>query len=452
MTSRDMGRIVIVGLGAAGFSAVMAAKKTDRKAEITVVDEKSYDLMHPCGLPFAIEGVIDTFDKLKHALSLEKMKVEHVKPFRVTGVDADAGSLKARSESGGEEIDIGYDRLIIATGARPSIPPVPGLADFAGRGVFTVSTPDDACAIRDAATCGGTALCIGAGAIGLETAVALKRCGMDVIVAELLPSVMPRALDPDMASVVQSYLEEEGMDVRCGAGVEEVRGDGAVREAVTGGETIETGLVVAAAGVRANTDVARAAGADIGETGIVVDNRMKTTVEGIYAAGDCAQTRSVIDGEPFTLQLSTTAWAQASVAGVNAAGGEARYPGVAGAFISKVGRLEVAAVGYTSEYAKTLGYETVFGKIRDNTLYDWYPGGTEITVKVIADKKSGRVLGAQAVGESGAAARVNVASTAIAAGMDLDGMSRLELAYCPAVSQAYDPLIKAVDFALRKKR
>ncbi len=447
-----MAKIVIIGLGAAGFAALMAAKKTDRRAEIVVIDDKTYDLMHPCGLPYAVEGVIDSFDKLKHQLNLAKMKVGHIRPFRAKRIDPARGNVTAVNESTGEELAVDYDSLIIATGARTFIPPVPGLADFIGRGVFTVSTPEDAAGLRDVARIGGRAVCIGAGAIGLETAVALRRCGMEVTVAEMLPGVMPRALDADIASVLQAHLESLGIKVMCGAKVDEICGTDKVEKVVIDGEEQDAGIVVAAAGVRANTEIAATAGAETGNVGIVVDENMKTTVDGIYAAGDCVQTRALIDGKPFTLQLSTTAWAQATIAGTCAAGGDAKYPGVTGAFVSRVGELDVAAVGYTLAFAKTLGYEPVFGKIKDMTLYDWYPGGTEITIKVVADKKTGRVLGAQAVGASGAASRVNVVSTAIAAGMTLEQMSRLELAYCPAVSQAYDPLIKAVDFAIRKKR
>jgi NADH oxidase (H2O2-forming) len=219
-----------------------------------------------------------------------------------------------------------------------------------------------------------------------------------------------------------------------------------------GGEELPADILVVAAGVRANSELASAAGIQTGRVGIVIDERMETSSPNIFAVGDCVQTKSIIDGKDFTLQLSTTAYRQGTVAGTNAAGGGAQYTGVTGAFVSKVGELEVAAVGYTSEFAAALGYKPIFGKIKDTTLYDWYPGGREITVKVVADSDSGRVLGAQAVGETGAASRVNVVSTAIVTGMTLDKMSELELAYCPAVSQAYDPLVKAVDLALRKRK
>jgi NADH oxidase (H2O2-forming) len=448
-----MSRIVILGLGTAGFAAILAAKKTDRTAEITVIDDKPYDLMHPCGLPYAVEGVIDTFDKLKHPLNLERMNVDHRHPWRVAAIDPEKQLVTAAPVSGGEPENIPYGKLLVCTGARPFTPPIPGLESAMGRGAFTVSTPEDACALQAAAQPGMHAVCLGAGAIGLETAVALRRKGLDVTVVEMLPHVMPRALDADMSALLKEHLESLGVRVLCGQGIEEVLGgDNALDAVRIQGEEYPCDLLVVAAGVRANLEAAAAAGVATGKTGILINDRLETSIPNIYAAGDCVQTRSLIDGRDFTLQLSTTAYRQGTVAGTNAAGGNAAYPGVTGAFVSKIGDLQVAAVGYTLEFAKAMGYDPLFGKIKDTTLYDWYPGGQPLSVKVIADKATGKVLGAQAVGESGAASRVNVVSTALSVGLDLAALSGLEFAYCPAVSQAYDPLTKAVDLALRKMR
>lgn len=448
-----MSRIVILGLGTAGFAAILAAKKTDRAAEITVIDDKTYDLMHPCGLPYAVEGIIDTFDKLKHPLHLDRMKVDVLHPFRVESIDAEKQLVRAVPTDGGAAVEVAYGKLLVCTGARPFVPPAPGLAEAMGRGAFTVSTPDDACALHDAARAGLRAVCLGAGAIGLESAVALRRKGLDVTILEMLGGVMPRALDADMAALVQEHLEILGIRVLCSRKLDSVRnGDNGLVSVQADGEDIPCDILVAAAGVRANTEAAATAGVQVGRTGIIIDEKMQTSVSNIYAAGDCVQTRSLIDGKDFTLQLSTTAYRQGTVAGTNSAGGSATYPGITGAFVSKVGDLEVAAVGYTADFAASLGYKTLFGKIKDTTLYDWYPGGQALTIKIVADADTGRVLGAQAVGAAGAAARVNVVSAALSAGLDIHALSALEFAYCPAVSQAYDPLTKAVDLAIRKKK
>lgn len=445
-----MANIVIIGLGTAGFAAVLAAKKTDRKVQITVIDDKTYDLMHPCGLPYAVEGVIDSFDRLRHPLHLEKMNVRQLNPYRVSAIDSRKRIVTAAGADG--EMEVPYDKLLISVGARPFVPPVPGVRELTGKGVFTVSTPEDSSALREYAKAGMNAVCLGAGAIGLETAVALRAAGLNVTIVEMLDWVMPRALDSDMAAVIQEHLEEKGIRVLCGKKLDEARGAGKLESVIVGGEEIATDVLVAAAGVRANVEAAAAAGIEVGKVGIVVNERLETSVPGIYAAGDCIQTRSIIDGADFTLQLSTTAYRQGTVAGANMAGGDAVYPGVSGAFVSKIGELEAAAVGYTQEFARARGYQAIMGKIKDTTLYDWYPGGAPLTVKVVADGETGKVLGAQAVGASGAASRINVVSTAIKAGMTLEQMSGLEFAYCPAVSQAYDPITKAVDLALRKMK
>lgn len=445
-----MGRIVIAGLGAGGFAAVLAARRADRNAEITIVDDKTYDLMHPCGLPYAVEGAIDNFDKLRHDLHLDKMRVQTLHPFRAERIDMQGKTLEARHMETGETASVPYDKLILAMGARPLAPPIPGLSELIGRGAFTISCPEDAQNLRESAKPGMRAWCLGAGAIGTEVAVALKELGLDVTIVEMLETVFPRALDPDMAALVREHLEAHGFRVLCGKRLEAVRGDGAVQSVVVDGEQHPADILVVAAGVRANVEIAAAAGITVESGGIPVNERMESSVADIYAIGDCARTRSVIDGKPFTLQLSTTAYRQGTVAGTNAAGGKAAYPGVSGAFVSKLAGLEVAAVGYNTAFATESGYNPIFGKIKDATRFDWYPGAEPITVKVIADGATGRVLGAQAVGREGAAWRVNVVAAAVHAGLTLDKLSEVELAYCPPVSQTYDPLTKAVDLALRK--
>jgi NADPH-dependent 2,4-dienoyl-CoA reductase/sulfur reductase-like enzyme len=179
---------------------------------------------------------------------------------------------------------------------------------------------------------------------------------------------------------------------------------------------------------------------------------MATSAPDVYAVGDCAQTFDAFQKKPGWIPLSTIAYKQGSIAGANAAGGSVRFPGVIGAFVSKIGEMEVAAVGYSAASAEQAGYKPVFGKIKDLTRPEWYPSGRAINFKVVADRATRRVLGAQAVGVAGAAWRVNVVSAAIAAGMTIDQLGDVELAYCPPVSQTYDTITKAVDLAIRKMK
>ena len=219
---------------------------------------------------------------------------------------------------------------------------------------------------------------------------------------------------------------------------------------IVNGEAIPCGLLVVAAGVKPNIELAREAGIDTTPTGIKTDVFLRTSSPDVYAIGDCAQTFDALQLKPSWVPLSTIAYKQGTVAGANAAGAKLDYPGVTGAFVSKVGEMEVAAVGLSVAGAELAGYKPVFGKIKDQTRPDWYPNGREINFKVVADRETRRVLGAQAVGVMGAAWRVNVVSTAITGGMTIDQLGDVELAYCPPVSQTYDTITKAVDLAIRK--
>ncbi|HOY62964.1 MAG: putative NADH oxidase [bacterium ADurb.Bin236] len=444
-----MAKIVIVGLGAGGFAAILAARKTDRNAEIVVIDRKDYDLMHPCGIPYAVEGAIGSIDSLKHDLNMKAMRVAHYKNYIADNINLAEKTVRAHSAFSGDEEFFAYDKLIISTGSTPLVPPVEGLEALLGKGAFTVATPEDASRLRAAARAIGKALVIGAGAIGLETASALSDMGCETTVVETLGGVFPRALDPDMAAILQQYLEEKKIALRLGSSVQAVRGSTQVEEAVVDGETVPCSIVVVGAGVRPNSALAADAGLNVSRFGVVTDEKMLSSDPSVYAVGDCAETFDLIRKHRCWMPLSTIAYRQGTIAGANAAGADETYKGVVGAFVSKVGEMEIAAVGLTSQAAVAAGFDPVIGKLKDLTRPDWYPNGREITVKVIADKATRKVLGAQAVG-SGAAWRVNVVSAAISSGMSLEQLSDVELAYCPPVSQTYDCLSKAADLAIRK--
>ncbi len=445
-----MARIVIVGLGAGGFAAVLSARKTDRNADVIVIDEKDYDLMHPCGIPYVVEGAIGSVASLKHDLNLPGMRVAHYKHYRASRIDTAAKTVYATNQFSGEDEAVPYDKLIIATGSSALIPPVEGLRERMDKGAFTAMNPDDADRLRNAAKTAPDAFVLGAGAIGLEIASALSDIGCKVTLVEMLPHVFPKLLDQDMAELLENYLAEKKITLKTAARLEAVRGDGKVEEVVVDGETFACGLLVVAAGVRPNIELAEKAGIEVAPTGIVTDEKMATSVPDIYAIGDCAQTFDLFHKKPSWVPLSTIAYRQGTVAGANAAGGADVFSGVSGAFVSKVGEMEVAAVGLSVAGAQQAGFNPVFGKIKDTTRPDWYPNGRTIHFKVVVDRDTRKVLGAQSVGILGAAWRVNVVSTAISAGMTIDALGEVELAYCPPVSQTYDTITKAVDLAIRK--
>ena len=429
-----MTKIVILGLGAAGFAAALAIKKTDRKAEIMFIDKKEYDLMHPCGLPYALVGEI-ALDNLKHSIGAKRMNIDVWHNSEATKIDVGKKEVQVNNE----EI-VKYDKLIIATGSHPFVPPVEGAENC-----FVIDTPENVNELTDAAKKGKKAVVVGAGAIGLETAWALKERGLKVTLIDMLPTTFPKTIDPDMSALVEEHLTKDGIDVKLGKELKKIEKD----KVVIDGEEIPAKIVVAATGVKANIDLAKKAGIKCGEFGIAVNEKMETSVKDIYAAGDCVENVNIINRKPYVCLIASAAFKQGQIAGTNVAGGKATYPGAAGTFISAIGEFEIAATGFNEHFAKENGYELIVGKANGFTLPDWMHGGKRVTVKLLADKKTKKVIGGQVVG-SGAFARINVISTALTAGFTLQQLVDTELAYCPAVSQVQDVLTLAAELGLRK--
>jgi len=445
-------KIVIIGLGVGGFIAAKTAKKVNSSAEITIIDEKEYDMFSACGLPFAMEGIVRDFEELKHSLPTAEMGMTKLLGHRATAIDPEQRVVVALDMESGETRSIPYDSAIIATGAAPFVPPIPGARELMGQGVFVVSNPDNAKDVIDHLGDISRAVVVGAGAIGLEVCVAIAAHGIDVTVVEMLAHAFPKAIDPDIAKILGKYLKKSGIKLMMDAAVEKISGDAKVTSVTVNGETIPAEMVIMASGVRANWGLAMDAGCELGDFGVRTSAKMGTSVSGVYAVGDCVETVSPINHKPWMSQLSTTAYRQGIVAGTNAAGGYDTFDGSLTTFVSVIGEMEVAATGFNQFSAKSAGYEVVVGKASDLARPEWYPGASEITVKILADVRTGRILGGQAVGKEGAAARVNLISLAIKGGMNLHDLYGAELAYCPAVSVAYDPLSKACEFAIRKMK
>jgi len=316
--------------------------------------------------------------------------------------------------------------------------------------VHVVTNPEEAEALRDAALTSERAVVVGGGAIGLEIAFALKELGLEVYVTKRSPPPFPRNLDPDMGEKIREYLESKGFHILFGKGIDAVNGKDRVESVVIAGETIPTDIVVMAVGVRPKSGIAEEAGIAAERGAIITDERMETNVKDVYAIGDCCLSFSGVDGKPVAVALATTAFRQAVIAGINAAGGDERYDGSLGTFVSFVGDLEIACTGYNTETAERNGFRTVSGRVNMQTKPSWMPDAKDISVKIIVDADSGRLLGGQCIGEEGAAWRVNVISVAIKNRMTIEDFTRIELAYCPAVSELYDPLLVAAGTAFRR--
>ncbi|UCD45979.1 MAG: FAD-dependent oxidoreductase [Candidatus Bathyarchaeota archaeon] len=447
--SQESCKIVIIGLGTGGLYSSRAATRFDRKAEITIVERRDYDMFSPCGLPYAIEGMVESFEDLKHSVPSTR-QLKKLLRHEALSIDAEGKRVQVENLESGETSWLDYDSLIISTGSQPTILPIPGAKELLGRGVYVVTNPENAEELRDVALESKRAVVVGGGAIGLEIAFALKELGLEVWVTKRSPPPFPRNLDPDMGKIISEYLDAKGLHILFGKGIDAINGGDRVESVVIEGETIHTNIVVMAVGVRPESFLAEEAGIATERGAVLVNERMETSVKNVYAIGDCARSFSGVDGEPSYVALATTAFKQATVAGVNAAGGDAIYGGNLGTFVSFIGDLEISCTGYNSEAAERNGFKVVTGRANMKIKPSWMPGAKDISVKLVVDAETGRILGGQAIGEEGAAWRMNVVALAIKQKVMIQEFSTIELAYCPAVSEVYDPLLVAADTAIRR--
>ena len=344
-----------------------------------------------------------------------------------------------------------YDALILTTGARAATMTLPG-SDL--RGVFTIRTMGDIERLggRLSEVNAKKVAIIGAGLTGSEMAEALLIRQVSVLQAEIFPEILPTILDPDMASIVRQKGEEHGVEYHLQSTIEEIHGDkGEVSGVKISGKNYEADAVVFAVKVRPNTELAGKAGIALGEFGgIRTDERMETSGKNVYAAGDCVETYDRITRRHVFFQLATTAVRQAMVAGVNAAGGTSKYPGSTGVTTVKLFGLEVASFGPTTTLAERLGIHPLSVRITGSTRLTYYPGGKDLTVKLLAHPDDGRLIGAQLVGEEGATLRANFASMGAHLGLSVEEFAEIETCYSPPLAPVWDPVTIAAQALLRK--
>ncbi|MFH1255898.1 MAG: FAD-dependent oxidoreductase [Candidatus Diapherotrites archaeon] len=439
-----MTKLVVVGLGSGGFAAVLSACKTDPKAEITIVDEKEFDLLHSCGLPYAISGEISPAEKLKQKLSFPK-NVKILNKTRALSIDAEKKELSVEEIGSGKKFSIPFDSLILSTGGKPFLPKIEGARELLGKSVFLHHSIDDLERLMKALPGKKTALVVGGGAIGLEVTAQLQKKGLAVSLAEMLGQLLPNAIDADLAELVKHHLEKIGVLVLLDSRVEKI--EKAI--ATVNGKKTPAEIVVLATGVKCDYSLAETAGLKKGANGLIVDEKMETNVKGIFAIGDITDAMHSVSGKPFSPQIASTAYAQGLVAGANAVGGTKKYEGSLGTFATTIGELEVAATGLTMKYAGESGIETVESRVRMHSLPEWFDGEKEIVVKLLAGKKSGKIIGAQAFG-FGAFHRINIVSAAIKAGFTAKQLAEIEMAYCPPLSDVRDALQICAELLERK--
>jgi NADH oxidase (H2O2-forming) len=445
-------KIVIVGLGAGGLYASKSALSYNRKCHVTIIEKRDFDQFSPCGLPFVIEGVVKDFDDLKYDVPEIRNKLTKLLGHEVTSIDKEAKTVRAVNLSTSEPREINYDSLILATGASPINLPIPGAKELEGKGVHFVSDIENSMALLAKAKSSmmKRSVVVGAGATGLEVAVGLRKLGLEVVATKRTEPPLPRNLDPEMGKVIVEHLEGLGIRVLFGRGIDRINGVRAVESVEIAGETIDSDIVVMAVGMEANTKLAEIIGARTAKGIVLVNNRMETTIEHVYAVGDLVQTYSRIDGTPTVMQLATSAYRQGMTAGINAAGGNTSYPGALNTFLTVVGGLEIASTGYTSEGARRLGYDVKAISTKREIRPHYMPTSKDINLRVVVNASDGKILGAQAVGEEGAGWRINLFALAIHGGMTLYDLMDAELSYNPPVSQMYDPVSQLAEVALKR--
>src|SRR3990170_2521877 len=406
-------RIIIVGANAAGIEAASAARKKDRTAEITLLTLEKKAGYSRCGLPFVIGGQIPAFRDLivYPPAYFQMLKLNLRTEMKVTGINTKEKTVAVVDKAGAAET-LPYDSLVIATGADAFMPPIKGREK---KGILSLRGLEDGERIDEAVKAGAkSAVIMGAGLIGLETGVALIERGLKVTIVEMLPQVLPQMLDSDMAKIVQDHLTEKGMCILTGKTVEEFLGDEKVTAIMAGGERIEADLFISAFGVRANTKLAMDAGIPLGETrSIKTNSRMETDVRDVYAVGDCAEAPNIITHRPTCAQLGTIAVRQGKVAGANAAGDYAMFTGVLASAVTRLFEVEAGVTGLTEAAAARNRIEVITGAISSKTKADYYPTAKPIKVKLIVEKKSQRIIGAQIIGGEEVTQRINAMSFAI---------------------------------------
>jgi NADPH-dependent 2,4-dienoyl-CoA reductase/sulfur reductase-like enzyme len=438
-------RMVVVGGDAAGMSAATQARRRRPAEELEIVafERGRHTSYSACGLPYYAGDVVKDWRDLvaRTPEQFASQDIEVRTRHEVDHIDLDNRRARVRDLDAGRTVEEPWDLLVVATGSEPLRPPIDGI-DLPG--VYGLSVLQDGIELRRAVDAGPErAVIVGGGYIGLEAAEALVNRGVPTALVEAGPQVMNR-IDPDMGELVSDAVRDIGVELYLEEKVEAIEGDGRVRAVRTAGRTLDADLVVLGLGTRPAVGLAEASGIQLGQSGaIAVNPRMQTPHDGVWAAGDCVEAQHLVSGEPVSYHLGTIANKQGRICGVNIGGGYATFPGVLGTAVSKVCAVEVARTGLSEAELGELGLEWEQAAVDSTTRAGYFPGAEPMRTKVLAERRSGRLLGAQIVGRDGSAKRIDVFATAIWNGMAVEEMVNLDLSYAPPFSPVWDPVLLA---------
>ncbi|MFF7852814.1 FAD-dependent oxidoreductase [Streptomyces sp. NPDC007904] len=452
-------RLVVIGGDAAGMSAASQARRLKGPDELEIVafERGHFTSYSACGIPYWVGGDVPGRDRLI-ARTPEEHRARDIDlrlRTEVTELDLDRGRVRARDLDSGAESWTSYDKLVIATGARPIRPELPGMD---APGVHGVQTLDDGQALIDTlarARAGGRAVVVGAGYIGVEMAEAMINRGFEVTVVNRGEEPMA-TLDPDMGRLVHKAMEGLGITMVNDAEVTSlpVGDDGRARGVATADAEFPADVVVLGIGVRPETSLARAAGLPLGEYGgLLTDRSMRVRgQENVWAGGDCVEVLDLVSGQQRHVPLGTHANKHGQIIGANVGGDYATFPGVVGTAVSKVCDLEIARTGLREKDARRAGLRFEAVTIESTSRAGYYPNASPMTVKMLAELRTGRLLGVQIVGREGAGKRVDIAAVALTAGLTVEQMTALDLGYAPPFSPVWDPVLVAARKAAARIR
>ncbi|MGQ9454915.1 MAG: FAD-dependent oxidoreductase [Armatimonadota bacterium] len=441
-------RVVVIGGVACGPKAAARIRRRDPSAEITIVERGELLSYAGCGMPYFIQGEVETADELmmtpagalRDAAFFKTVKTINVMSRTLAElIDRERKVVEVVSLETGEERELPYDKLVLATGADAVLPPCPG-CDL--KGVFRLNHPFDAEGIRKAVLDGcKEAVIVGAGLIGIEVAEALVTQGLCVTMIEMMPTIVPAVLDPELSLHLRKHLESKGVRILTGTRVTAFEGDdlGWLRQVVTDKGVVSAQLALVAIGVKPNVKLAKDAGLELGETGAIkVNEYLQTSDPFIYAGGDCVENVNLLTGKPAYVPLGSTANKHGRVIGDNVTGGNERFDGVLGTVVFKAFDFNVGKTGLSEAECKRLGIPCVTAITPGPDRAHYYPTSRPLILKMIAHADSGRLLGVQALGPGDVVKRIDVAVTAITFGIRAKDVSRLDLGYAPPYSSAVD--------------
>ncbi len=446
-------KIIIIGAVAAGTSAGAKARRNDEDAKITIYEKDKYISYSGCGMPYYIGRLVEDIKELTPRdpdFFKSKYNIDIHTGHEVIGIDTAKKQVKVKNLMTGDIFFDGYDILILATGAKAIVPDIQGINN---KNVFFLRNINDMKRIHEYIKDNNpkSTLIIGAGYVGLEMCENLKELGLDVTIVEKSSQVAP-GLDPEMAVLVEDHIKSKDVQVLTNTKVDMID-DKSVH--LSDGRVVYADMTIASVGVIPETSLARSAGIKLGITGaILVDSRMRTSVSDIYACGDCIEHFNLISGKPVYRPLGSTANKTGRIAGDCVTGGDLEFGGILGTGIFKIFDITVAQTGLTQQDASWHGFDVVSSNIIKPDKPEYF-GGKELNIKVLADKATGRLLGAQVVGEEGADKRIDVFVTAITFGAKAKDLFHLDLAYAPPYSTTKDPVMYAgmvLDNVLSRQR